>query len=76
MSCTVTNRMSYTVYSSRYLMRKSQTGHKEDPRFMLYVLLVLMYMLALIFLSFHLFDLSTMCAALSPCCALLHDNWK
>ena len=43
--------------------REFQPELKEDPESMLYVLLVLMYMLSLIFLSFHLFDLSTTCAA-------------
>ena len=33
---------------------------------MLYVLLVLMYTLSLIFLSFHLFDLSTTCTCATP----------
>ena len=55
--------MSYTVYSSRCLIREFQTGLREDPESMLYVLLVLMYTLSLIFLSFHLFDLSTTCVA-------------
>ena len=59
----VTNQMSYTVYSSRCLIREFQTGLREDPESMLYVLLVLMYTLSLVFLSFHLFDLSTTCAA-------------
>ncbi len=59
----VTNQMSYTINSSRCLIRECQTGLKEDPESTLYILLVLMYTLSLIFLSFHLFDLSTMCAA-------------
>ena len=59
----VTNQMSYTVYSSRCLIREFQAGLREDPESMLYVLLVLMYRLSLIFLSFYLFDLSTTCAA-------------
>ena len=54
----VTNQMSYTIYSSRCLIKEFQTGLREDPESMLYVLLVLMYTLSLIFLSFHLFDLS------------------
>ena len=41
----VTNQMSYIVYSSRCLIREFQTGLREDPEFMLYVLLVLMYTL-------------------------------
>ena len=59
----MTNQMAFTVYSSRCLIREFQTGLREDPESMLYVLLVLMYTLSLIFLSFHLFDLSTTCAA-------------
>ena len=59
----MTNQMSFTVYSSKCLIREFQTGLREDPESMLYVLLVLMYTLSLIFLSFHLFDLSTTCAA-------------
>ena len=59
----VTNQMSFTVYSSRCLIREFQTGLREDPEAMLSVLLVLMYTLSFIFISFHLFDLSTMCAA-------------
>ena len=59
----VTNQTSYTINSSRCLIRECQTGLKEDPESTLYILLVLMYTLSLIFLSFHLFDLSTMCAA-------------
>ena len=66
----VTSQMSYTVYSSRCLIREVQTGLREDPESILYVILVLMYTLALIFLSFQLFDLSTTCAAPSPCCGL------
>ena len=59
----VTNQMSYTIYSSRCLIREFQTELREDPESMLYVLLVLMYTLSVIFLSFHLFDVSTTCAA-------------
>ena len=58
----VTNRMSYTIYSSRCLIREFLTG-LGDPESMLYVLLVLMYTLSLICLSFLLFDLSATCAA-------------
>ena len=39
----MTNQMSFTVYSSRCLIREFQTGLREDPESMLYVLLVLMY---------------------------------
>ena len=37
----MTNQMSFTVYSSRCLIREFQTGLREDPESMLYVLLVL-----------------------------------
>ena len=52
----VTNRMSHILFTPLYrcLIREFQTGLGEDPESMLYVLLVLMYTLSLIFLSFHL----------------------
>ena len=55
--------------------REFQPELKEDPESMLYVLLVLMYMLSLIFLSFHLFDLSTTCAAAQSMLWFVFIQW-
>ena len=52
-----------------------QTGLRKDPESMLYVLPVLMYSLSLIFLSFHLFDLSTTCAARQSMLWLVFIQW-